>query len=261
MTAQLDSLYRTILEYATQVTGGNDLSHKRSDPALREGLKEILGYITVLRDPLSLSSLARLTKIDEYEISHRLYHTHSVLKISDNVDATIELYHPSFRDFLHDRERCGQDFWIDSVDVHRTLASMSLSAMSGPLGLVRDVLGKKSPGTCRMEVSTEETESISRVLAYTCRQWVHHLVHGGKTLEDGDEVHLFLQVHLLHWIETMSWLGHTSDSISQVGMLLSLAEVQISTSDMEALLTRAEIIAIAKDKRFSDRRTTVHAPQ
>jgi len=227
VTAQLDSLYRTILEYAIQTTDDIDSRNKRPDPALCKSLKEILGYITVLRDPLSLSSLAQLTNLEEYEISHRLYHTHSVLRISDDFDIPVELYHPSFRDFLHDRERCGPNFWIDTIAAHRVLAKMSLGVMSDRLGLMRNVLAKQSPGTLRAEVSTEEiAENISPALAYACRQWVQHLMDGGEILEDGDEVHLFLQAHFLHWIETLSWLGQTSESIPQIEMLVSCAEVR-----------------------------------
>jgi len=86
---------------------------------------------------------------------------------------------------------------------------------------MRNVLGKQPPSTLRTEVSTEEiAASISPVLASACRQWVQHLVDGGETLEDCDDVHLFLEALFLHWMEALSWLGQTSESIAQNKMLV-----------------------------------------
>jgi hypothetical protein len=44
-------------------------------------------------------------------------------------------------------------------------------------------------------------------------------------LEDDGDVHRFLKVHLLHWIEALSWLGKTSDVIRLLGSLQSIVIV------------------------------------
>ena len=61
---------------------------------------------------------------------------------------------------------------------------------------------------------------------YACLYWVRHLQKSGAQLYDNDHVHRFLQVHLLHWLEALSWIGKTSE-----GMLAILSlEAQISVS-------------------------------
>jgi hypothetical protein len=44
-------------------------------------------------------------------------------------------------------------------------------------------------------------------------------------LENDGDVHRFLKVHLLHWIEALSWLGKTSDVIRLLGSLQSIVIV------------------------------------
>jgi hypothetical protein len=42
---------------------------------------------------------------------------------------------------------------------------------------------------------------------------IQHLEKSGAQLHDNDQVHRFLQVHLLHWLEALSWIGKTSEGI------------------------------------------------
>ena len=43
--------------------------------------------------------------------------------------------------------------------------------------------------------------------------WIQHLEKSGAQLHDNDQVHRFLQVHLLPWLEALSWIGKTSEGI------------------------------------------------
>jgi hypothetical protein len=61
--------------------------------------------------------------------------------------------------------------------------------------------------------------------AYACSDWVQHAVMSEEYLEDDGDVHRFLKVHLLHWIEALSWLGKTSDVIRLLGSLQSIVIV------------------------------------
>jgi len=61
-------------------------------------------------------------------------------------------------------------------------------------------------------------------LQYYCVYWVQHLQ---KTkLYDYDQVYLFLQEHLLHWLEVLGWMGKTSEGIRAILLL----ETQIPVS-------------------------------
>jgi hypothetical protein len=62
---------------------------------------------------------------------------------------------------------------------------------------------------------------------------VKHTVMSGENLEDDDDVHRFLKVHLLHWIEALSWLGKTSEVIRLLGSLRRIVNVsQPQTYDL-----------------------------
>ena len=57
----------------------------------------------------------------------------------------------------------------------------------------------------------EETvaSSVSPELRYACRYWIEHVKRSHQSIIDGGAVHVFLQTHLLHWLEAMSLMGET----------------------------------------------------
>jgi hypothetical protein len=89
----------------------------------------------------------------------------------------LRLHHPSFRDFLLDRNRCGDDnFWVDEKSTHKKLASCCLELMSAPSGLREDMCSLLKPGTLRSEVEEETVgSSLPPELQYACCYWVEHL--------------------------------------------------------------------------------------
>ena len=237
-TARLDKLYREILKDAVE-----DRNSKRINRILCKKIMRVLSYITTLRDLLSSPTLANIiVSIRAEEMRHLLKHTHSILRISKDSSVPVKLYHPSFREFLHDQERCGSDFLVDSAETNQELSEKLLDIMCGQYGLRRDCLSKKTPGILRSEVRDDEVaEKIGASLAYACCHWVHHFVSSSPSLEDGSPVHVFLQTHILHWIEALSWLGRLSESISQIGMLLSVTKVSLPFSLLMRLSNKYSI--------------------
>ncbi len=91
--------------------------------------------------------------------------------------------------------------------------------------LKKDICELRRPGTLRSEITTRIIDSSLRAeVKYACRYWVHHLEHSNSRVEDDDEVHIFLQRHLLHWLEAMALLQRISESITMITSLLALCE-------------------------------------
>jgi hypothetical protein len=75
-----------------------------------------------------------------------------------------------------------------------------------------------------------QTSQVEKVLPsevqYACLYWVQHLQRSSSQVHDGEEAHLFLQAHLLHWLEALGWIGKTSEGIQAI--LSSEAHVPVS---------------------------------
>ena len=51
-------------------------------------------------------------------------------------------------------------------------------------------------------------------------------------IHDKDEVHLFLQKHLLHWFEALSLMDAIAEVIKYIGVLQSLLTLPVSRSEI-----------------------------
>jgi hypothetical protein len=194
--------------------------------------KRVAGSIVLLYDPLGASALSRLLGLCAGDVDRVLRPLHSVLNIpraSDGkMDCTmpITLFHLSFRDFLVDPALESENtFWINAEETHRTLANHCIFLLESS-GLKEDICEVVAPGTRRSEVAKLTVHSyLPEDVAYACCYWTHHLVSSGKRIKDNDLVLPFLQKHMLHWIEALSWLGKASDVIHNIAALRSLVDV------------------------------------
>lgn len=66
---------------------------------------------------------------------------------------------------------------------------------------------------------------MPEALTYACSYWVQHVVSGEEQIKDDGAVLHFLQKHMLHWMEALSWLGKTSDVIHNIAALRSVIDV------------------------------------
>jgi hypothetical protein len=69
--------------------------------------------------------------------------------------------------------------------------------------------------------------SLRPEIQYACMYWVQHLQRSGAQLYDNCGVHQFLQVHLLHWLEALGWMGKTSEGILAILLLEALIPVRL----------------------------------
>ena len=189
-------------------------------------LKRILGSIVTLFSPLSTDSLSKLLHIPKQKLCRALNDLYAILDIPKNLSRPIRLHHPSFRDFLLDKERCRDlNFWADKKQVHHTLAANCIRLMS--LCLKQNIYSINDPGALVSDVDSSQVQQyLPSEVQYVCLYWVQHLQRSGTQLYDDNQVHRFLREHLLHWLEALSWMGKTSEGILAI---LSL-EAQIPVS-------------------------------
>jgi NACHT domain len=217
---KLNEIYNAIL--ANSVSDEYDDQEKEE---LYKTLKATLGTIVILFSPLSAVSLARLLDIHKEDIDQRLDDLYSILEVPKDQGHPIRLHHPSFRDFLLDKQRCrDQHFWVDEKEAHEALAESCLRLMSE--NLKKDICDLRAPGALTSEVDNSCVEQcLPADFQYACCYWVQHLQRSRARLCDNSQVHSFLREHFLHWLESLSLLRKLSDGILSIRELLKTVQV------------------------------------
>lgn len=186
-----------------------------------QNLRDIVGPIALLADPLSTTVLSNLLGIDRSDVENKLDLLHSVLNIPSDPDSPVRLFHLSFRDFLVDQST-REEFRINERECHQRIADRCLKVMSQGC-LKRDICNLRMPRKARKEA---ETETISTALPahvqYACLHWVYHLKESRGHIQDGHQVDRFLRQHLLHWLEALCLMGKALESISMISTLQGL---------------------------------------
>jgi hypothetical protein len=216
----LNQIYTAIL--ANSIRGEYDDGEKEDFCHM---LKQILGIIVVLFSSLSPVSLATLLYIPRYTVDLTLDDMHSILEVPKDQGHQIRLHHPSFRDFLLDRQRCRDlRFWVDEEEANQALAESCMRLMSDRLK--RDICGLRAPGTLASEVESGRIEQcLPSELQYACQYWVRHLRGNQILLLDNGPVHAFLREHLLNWLEALSLTRKTSEGVQAITSLESMVIV------------------------------------
>lgn len=228
-TKSLAGLKGTYLPILDQVVASNG-----DGPQERRVLdfKSVVGSIVLLFDPLSASALACLLEIEARDIGRVLRPLHSVLNIPRTADrkldhsAPITLFHLSFRDFLIDPDLKDENvFSIDGNETHKALGMHCIRLLQNG-GLKKDICGILQPGTRRNSVAKSAVHaSLPEAVAYACCYWVQHVMLSGEHIKDRTTIHQFLENHLLHWIEALSWLEKASTVVQSLETLKSTVDV------------------------------------
>jgi hypothetical protein len=234
----LDKLYITVLQNSI---------HKYKKPERKKWRKLLgtaLGTIAVLSSPLSTQSLRRILDTTQDQMNQTLNDLHAILNIPQDPTHPLHLHHPSFRDFLLDRKRCEDlHLGIDEKQAHQTLATKCIQLMSrtfkqdfkqdmcsiGRPGVFVAICDTDRPGTLVTDVESRRVEqNLPPEVQYACLYWIQHLQRSGTQLEDDDQVHRFLQEHLLHWLEALGWIGKVPEGVHAITSLESSVSVSIS---------------------------------
>ncbi|KAG9232931.1 putative wd40 protein [Amylocarpus encephaloides] len=203
----LDEIYLTTLKHSISP----EFSDEEKEEA-RDTLKHTLGVLVVLLSPLSTSSLRRL--LPKKDVESAFSDLYAILDIPKDPTRQLRLHHPSFRDFLLNKDRC-REFWVDEKEAHQVLATSCMQLMSGTLK--KDICELHAPGYQATQVESSCVQKfLPPEVQYACLYWVQHLQRSGSQVCDGGEAHQFLEKHLLHWLEALGWMGKTSEGIQAI---------------------------------------------
>jgi len=229
---QLNDIYITVLK--NSISDSYDEQEKED---LYEILRATLGTIVILFSPLSTFSLAKLLHTPKEGVEQRLDDLHSILDIPEDQDQPIRLHHPSFRDFLLQKDRCGDPhFWVNEKTAHWALTDCCMQLMSDKLK--RDICTLRAPGVLTKEVQGDRIEQcLPMELQYACLYWVQHLQKSEAQLHDDEQVHVFLREHLLHWLEALSLMRKTSEGVLAIISLDSMVVVSDTYSTFKRIPT------------------------
>jgi NACHT domain len=205
--AALDTLYMTALDSAGLWDDEDFVVEFRS----------ILGIILTARQPLSSSALDALLNLPEDRPS---IHTISLLRCVLQHHPNVRVLHPSFADFLMNKDRCNRDIWhFDPSVYHRILAFRCLDRMDAVL----------RRNMCNMTLTVDGAiESLPEDVSYSCMFWVDHVcIIDDDVRPVVDRLHGFLFRHLIHWFEAMSILHRARDTIPLLEILIDWLSVSI----------------------------------
>ncbi|KAM3549031.1 hypothetical protein ARSEF4850_009075, partial [Beauveria asiatica] len=223
-----EPIYKPVLD--RQIPNDRDISEDEKEELISE-YKQVLGAICVMRSPLSIPALARLLGLDVVKVEHRLRSLQSVVEVmrpegaKSTENTRIRLLHRSFRDFILSKQaRKISRIWVDEQDAHRVMMERCLATLSRPeTGLRFNLCRLDSPGSSRSTVSPKVLEScLTLDLAYACRNIAKHAVSAKFEITDGDEIHQFLLIHLLHWLEASAYLENLGTIIDPAREIVEL---------------------------------------
>lgn len=229
---RLDEIYSTVLN-ASVVSDYIDEEREEQLCILRY----ILGGVAGLLAPLSVVSLTKLLHLSRRDIEQTLDDLHAILDIPKDHTRPLRLLHPSFRDFIMNKNRCDANFWVDEEQAHRKLFDRCIQLMSD--SLKQDICGVGASGILAADLERSQVEQgLPLELQYACLYWVQHLRKSGTQLSSSEQVHHFLQEHFLHWLEALGWLGKVPEGIHAIESLdlLTIVSIHHSTDKGTALM-------------------------
>lgn len=233
----LNEIYDTVLK---QSINANFMNEEREDAYGM--LRKTLGSIVVLFSPLSADSLCGLLHVTNADINQTLEGLHAILYTPKDQTQPLRLHHPSFRDFLLNKERCRDtDLYIDEKQAHHTMVNTSIRLMKN--SLKKDICCLETYGVSITDVESSRVQQcLPQAVQYACLYWIRHLQISGDQLYDGDQVHRFLHKHALHWLEALSWMRKVSEGIYAIISLESIALVSFLCMILSRIFRAKELV-------------------
>jgi len=210
-TKHLDDMYTKLLQHS--VIGNQDA---RVNDHLTVRFRTIVGSIIIMFDVMAIKEIAKLLHFRN--ISTTLAPLGSVLNVPESETQPVRIFHPSFRDFLLDSQRClDSRLWIDQKESHTNLFRNCMELLSK---LRRDLCDLRDPGVSVDDIQKHIIEQhIPPHIHYACRYWLYHFQLGNPIQEDVDRILRFLEHDFLHWLEALSLIREISNGVLMVRAL------------------------------------------
>src|SRR5260221_3491921 len=157
----------------------------RSDPSsvCVDDVKMAIGTVTRLRSEMPLKAIVRFLE-DEGEIVRALNRIQSIVPIPTDPSRPIQIYHPSFPDFVTSQERCPDSrFHVDTSTHERQLALQCLDILNHRLSEKVETLLKPMQ---KADAVSRDTvlRTIPQEVQYACRFWAAHVAFSSMDYND-----------------------------------------------------------------------------
>ena len=219
-TKYLDDMYMKILQRS--LSGNRDSTR---DAYSIVQFRQIVGSIIVMFDVMAVKHLAKLLVVNLTSVTKVIASLRSVLNVPACKSQPVRIFHPSFRDFLLDLQRCSDPrFWIDETKSHILLFQKCMELISG---LRQDLCNLREPGVLLSDIPDDKIQqNIPMHILYACRYWFTHFERGNPVKKDYDQILHFLKQHFLHWVEALALVGELSDGV----LLITRLEATLTVS-------------------------------
>ncbi|TEY29165.1 hypothetical protein BOTCAL_0965g00010 [Botryotinia calthae] len=218
--SELDPLYNRMME---QIVSMEDIEAAQL-------CLEILAIVVIAYRPVTLDELVSLMKMNNEISLEEIIQLCGFFLVSR--DGIVFFVHQSAKDFLS--KKAARTIFPDGTSkVHNRAFLNSITVMSNTLK--RDIYNLHDPGFPIDKAKQPDPDPLAYI-QYSCIYWVNHLKDGdpekGKEhIQDNDNIHKFLQTHLLHWLEAMSLMGKISESINAISFLESYIPIMKANKD------------------------------
>ncbi|KAH6887198.1 hypothetical protein BKA70DRAFT_1165135, partial [Coprinopsis sp. MPI-PUGE-AT-0042] len=217
-----------------------------------EDYQAVVGSIVVAADVLSIHSLASLLDMEPNDIVRTLSHLHSLIAPTRDSDA-FHIHHKSFPDFVTDKSRCTVDsrFFIEASARHFNLAQNCLRIMIQQLKQNICELPRSEWSTEWSKLPPSIKDRISQELVYACAYWIFHMQEGLSHLGGRDDVidqlKVFVDRHLLSWLEVLAWTSRFDTAWDDVSLLFERITKLLPTAGGVTLSTLLHVADVLRD--------------
>jgi hypothetical protein len=242
---QIDKLYLNVLQSATE----DDASGPSRALCRRVG--NLLRTIVLLEKPVSIRTLAHLMGVSSnvQDVDNDVRALASVFLISPTSGSkkfseTVSTFHPSFRDFLVDPQRCSDEGFLVKPAAHQQeLFYQCLQVMNQ--NLCYDICGIRNLGlanTDTHDLLERIASSVSEPLQYACQFWPVHMIASSPLAEPvSAALYEFCTKHLFHWFEVLSLCGYLSSAakhLYQISVWIQVSIVSLYAKRHLTIITR-----------------------
>jgi hypothetical protein len=229
----LDELYTQIIHSATMSDG-------IIDDYVQSRVKTLIGTIIEFQRPLPLQSIVTIMtavdmEYDEVELRDDLQSLASVIPMPENEGDSVNIFHPSFPDYMQDPSRCKDpNLTVSSGDAHRNVAIGCLRIMN--VYLDENICNIEDSSVANIDIVYLQEHLdyfMPESVQYACVYWISHAVLASESAPLVEELEKFCANHILHWIEVLSLLRNVGSAFR--GLPRALDWCRVSPCPIRAL--------------------------
>ncbi|KDQ07880.1 hypothetical protein BOTBODRAFT_119418 [Botryobasidium botryosum FD-172 SS1] len=179
-------------------------SQKWEDDEFCMSFSKLFGAILVAKSPLPPSVMDTLLGLPPHWSLQMTLYFKAVL--IEEPTGAIRIIHPSFYDFLTSQAQAGSPWFIDAPLHNKHMAFHCLTLLSHTL--------KENMCSLSPSLGLPAMPIVALEVSYSCLSWIPHACATVTDVQSlGEHVYQFLHLHLLHWLEILSLLKQSRETL------------------------------------------------